>query len=301
MKYELGRALSTLRESLEFRFSPVSLKDKPAKVRFSGYGLNRVPGLMLSRLIESPVSGTNEPEKGKLIVLFADEGNDDEQDLYRSFVRSGSKILVFSRNTKFEELCRINESLFIKMPELKYPELNFFSQFLIASRAFFDLGLVSAFPSESLSSFVSKMDFSSSVNSFHEKMWQKNITLLSSEEAYPLAEAWRIFITRYAGVAVSLDRIIDSLYFRLNSLSTVSFILFFISDSDSSVLKRRLKVIREVLPFNSTQMVLKGEFAIYKVLLSSLLGFFLSIELSEKDDPLEYSKVLKDYLSRRFV
>jgi len=78
-------------------------------------------------------------------------------------------------------------------------------------------------------------------------------------------------------------------------------VLFFISDTDSNILKRKLKVIREVLPFNSTQMVLKGEFAIYKVLLSSLLGFFLSIELSEKEDPLDYSKVLKDYSSRRFV
>jgi len=196
MKYELGRVLNVLRESLEFRFSPVSMGEKPAKARFTGYGLNRIPGLMLSRLVEVQVSGTNQAAKDKLVVLFADEGNEDDQDLYRSFVRSGSKILVFSRNQKFEELCRINESLFVKMPELKYPELTFFSQFLIAARAFFDLGLVSTFPSESLSSFISKMDFSASVSSFHEKMWQKNILLLSSEEAYPLAEAWRIFITR---------------------------------------------------------------------------------------------------------
>ena len=307
MRYNFGNIIDTLKESIVYE-SDFILGRKPTNIIFHGFGIEQVSGLILESIIPNSKAICSEKiekevDRNALIIIFSFNGCEDSQDFYRSCIRKGLEVVFLSRNPKIKELCKINKSKFIELPDIKHKELLFLYEALSVINLAIQNNLCEKLELKELIATISKINFDSLIERFKEKILEKNVAFITTAKAKNIAHSWKIFFNKLAREDVLLEDFPNVFYYNLENLNKKDIIIFFITYDESSLTKRKVKHARDLLKIQSTEVSIKGNSIIYKTLVPILLGFLVSVELfyekRPNDNPFE-SKDFESFTNNRF-
>lgn len=291
MNYNFGNIINTLKESLVYESDTILGKDY-SRVIFHGFGLEYVSGLILENVIPNSKAIYSEKidegvDRSTLIVIFSFDGFEDSQDFYRSCIRKGLDVIFLSRNPKIRELCKVNESIFIEIPEIKHKELLFLYEALSFISIATKNNLVKKIDMKEIIPTLSKIDFETLINRFLERTLDKKVAFITTTKAKNIAKAWKVFFNRFAREEILFDEFPNVLYYNFDNLSEQDLVIFFITDDESNLTKRKVKHSRENLNVQSTEVSIKGSNPLYKTLVPVILGFLVSVETFYNKTPNE--------------
>jgi len=272
-----------------------------------GMGGSALPGDMVSALAEPkvPVLVIKDYDipsyagKDSLVIAISYSGNTEETvSCFRQALRIGCKLAVIASGGKLKELCEISKIPFIKVPEGFQPRFAYAYQLGALLRLLYNSGYIDD-PQISEAAELLKKDCTKDAKQLAEKLNQKIPIIYASTKLRPVAYRWKTQFNENAKshafyhVFPEMNHNEIQGYCKLNG---PYYVVLIKDEHDHPRILKRMQITRDFISKSgceSTEIVLKGDNAVARVMSAVLIGDLTSYYLSQAygTDPLDIAVI----------